>query len=63
MQLQGLDTRWQIGRTLYELAELSLARADPVEARDYFSRAYAAFEEMGAVPDMTRTKAALESLG
>ena len=60
---EGLDTRWQIGRTLYELAELSLARADPVEARDYFSRAYAAFEEMGAVPDMTRTKAALESLG
>ena len=59
---EGLDTRWQIGRTLYELAELSLSQANPVEARGYFSRALTAFEEMGALPDMTRTKAALESL-
>jgi tetratricopeptide (TPR) repeat protein len=59
---EGLETRWQIGRTLYELAELARAKADPIEARSYFSRAYAAFEEIGAVPDMTRAKAALESL-
>jgi tetratricopeptide (TPR) repeat protein len=59
---QGLDTRWQIGRTLYELAEVALGRTDPAEARDYFSRALAMFEEIGAVPDVTRTQAALESL-
>ena len=60
---QGLDTRWQIGRTLYELAEVALGRADPAGARDYFSRALAEYEEIGAVPDIARTRAALESLG
>ena len=59
---EELDTRWQVGRTLYELAELARAKANPIEARAYFSRTLAAFEEIGAVPDMTRTKAALESL-
>jgi tetratricopeptide (TPR) repeat protein len=56
---QGLETRWQIGRTLYELAELAQDRADLAGARDYFSRALAAFEEIGAVPDMARTQDAL----
>lgn len=59
---QGLETRWQIGRTLYELGELAQAQTDPVSARDYFSHALASFEEMKAVPDMVRTRAALESL-
>ena len=59
---QGLETRWQIGRTLYELGELAQAQTDPVSARDYFSHALASFEEMKAVPDMARTRAALESL-
>jgi tetratricopeptide (TPR) repeat protein len=58
---QGLDTRWQIGRTLFELAEVALGRSDPAEAHDYFSRALASFEEIGAVPDMARTQAALKS--
>jgi tetratricopeptide (TPR) repeat protein len=59
---RGLDTRWQIGRTLYELADLALAQSDPVKAGDYFARALVSFEEMKAVPDMARTQAALESL-
>ena len=59
---QGLDTRWQIGRTLYELAELALARADHTEARNYYSRALVAFENMGANPDADRTRDALRSL-
>jgi tetratricopeptide (TPR) repeat protein len=59
---RGLETRWQIGRTLFELAEVALGRSDPVEARDYFSSSLAAFEEIGAAPDMARTQAALESL-
>ena len=57
-----LETRWQIGRTLHELAELALARADTARARDYFSRALRAFEDMKAAPDTARTRAALESL-
>jgi tetratricopeptide (TPR) repeat protein len=59
---QGLETRWQIGRTLYELAELAVARADPTEAREYFSRALVAFEEIRANPDAVRTREALRLL-
>ena len=59
---EGLETRWQIGRTLLELGELAQARTDPVGARNYFSHALAMFEEMKAVPDMARTRAALKTL-
>jgi tetratricopeptide (TPR) repeat protein len=59
---EDLDTRWQIGRTLFELGELAQARSNPAGARSYFSRALAAFEEIGAAPDMVRTQAALGSL-
>jgi tetratricopeptide (TPR) repeat protein len=59
---QGLETRWQIGRAFYELAELALARADTAEARDYFSRALVAFEGIGANPDAVRTREALRTL-
>jgi hypothetical protein len=59
---QELETRWQIGRTLHELGKLAQARTDLVGARSYFSRAEAMFEEMKAVPDMARTRTALESL-
>jgi tetratricopeptide (TPR) repeat protein len=57
-----LETGWQFGRTLYELAELALARVDHTEARDYFSSALVAFEEIGANPDADRTREALKSL-
>lgn len=56
----GLNTKWQIGRTLSELGELAAAQTDAARARDYFTRALAAFEEMRAVPDVARTHAALE---
>jgi len=59
---EGLETRWQIGRTLRELGELAQAQGDVTAARDYFSRALAAFEAMQAVPDAERTRAILESL-
>jgi len=59
---QKLETRWQMGRTLFELAELALAQTNTAEARDYFSRALATFEEMRAVPDAARVRAALEAL-
>ncbi len=58
----GLHTRWQIGRTLYELGELAAAQANTVGARDYFARALAAFQDMRAAPDARRTEGALERL-
>jgi hypothetical protein len=57
-----LDTRWQAGRTLYELGELAAVQTNTAKAYDYFTRAQIAFEEMCAAPDAARTKAALEKL-
>ncbi len=59
---EGLGTRWQIGRTLFELGDLAGASAGPAEARGFFSRALEAFEEIGAGPDAERVRAALESM-
>ena len=59
---QGLETRWQIGRTFYELAELALVQKDTPEARGYFSLALVEFDDMGAVPDAERTRTALASM-
>jgi tetratricopeptide (TPR) repeat protein len=59
---RGLDTRWQIGRTFFELGELALAQKDSITARGHFSRALTMFDEMGAAPDAARTRAALEAL-
>lgn len=53
--------RWQIGRTLFALGELAVDRNQPAEARDFFTRALAAFEEMRAAPDIARTRAVLSS--
>lgn len=50
--LRGLDTRWQIGRTLFELGELAQTRGEAAGAREHFSRALTAFEELG--PPRTR---------
>jgi hypothetical protein len=51
-----MDTRWQLGRTLFELGEWALARADPAAAREYFAGALSEFETMGALPDVIRTR-------
>lgn len=58
----SLNTRWQIGRTLFELGELAAAQKAIATAREFFSRARVAFEEMRAAPDVARTQAALERL-
>lgn len=57
-----LGTRWQMGRTWRELAELAQDRQDTTQAQDYLSRALVAFEELGATPDATRIRVALEAL-
>jgi tetratricopeptide (TPR) repeat protein len=58
----GLDTRWQIGRTLFEMGELEAARGEKDSAQDHFSRAQEAFEAMKAMPNVEQTRRALESL-
>ena len=57
-----LGTRWQIGRTLFELGELSITQST-TKARQYYSQALGSFEEIGAGPNTERTRSALSSLG
>jgi len=56
---RGLNTRWQLGRTHFELGDLASDRAETTEATEHYSRALDLFEEMGAVPDAGRARAAL----
>jgi len=57
-----LGTRWQTGRTLLELAELALARSKKSKAREHFTQALAAFEELRALPDAEKARLRLDSL-
>ncbi len=54
---------WQIGRTLFEMGELARLRKEKEQARDYYSRALDAFEELHAAPYAALARAALENLG
>jgi tetratricopeptide (TPR) repeat protein len=58
-----LESHWQLGRALFEMGELELARSNGAAAREYYSRALAAFGTIQARPDAARTRAVLESLG
>jgi tetratricopeptide (TPR) repeat protein len=58
---QQLETRWQIGRTLFELGELSLTE-ESMDAREQFSLALSAFETMSALPDAARTREKIATL-
>ena len=53
---------WQIGRTLFEMGELARARNEKEQARDHFSRALMAFEELHAAPYAALSRAALENV-
>ena len=55
-----LRARWQIGRTLFELGELHRSRSQE-KAREYYSQALGAFEEMQAVPYAERTRLAMNN--
>jgi len=58
-----LGTRWQIGRTLFELGELKLAQSEEkAKAIEYYSQALGSFQEIQAMPNAERTRAALNSL-
>jgi tetratricopeptide (TPR) repeat protein len=58
-----LGTRWQIGRTLFEIGDLDLGRGDRASAKENFALALEAFDAMKAMPDLERTRAALATLG
>lgn len=53
---------WQIGRTLFEMGELARLQKQIEQARDYYSRALSAFEELHAAPYAARARAAIENL-
>jgi tetratricopeptide (TPR) repeat protein len=58
-----LGTRWQIGRTLFELGELNLEGSQKeTKAREYFAQALGSFEEIQATPNAERTRSILSSL-
>ena len=58
-----LGARWQIGRTLFELGELKLAQSEEkAKAIEYYSQALGSFQEIQAMPNAERTRAALNSL-
>lgn len=57
-----LDTRWQLGRTLFEMGELAVTRSDPVAARQHYQRALGEFEALQAMPDVERAQGALQTL-
>ena len=60
--LNPIDTRWQIGRTLFELGDLALRQDDLDSARTYFSQALAHFEELRATPYIERTRSRMAQL-
>jgi len=59
---QQLGTRWQIGRTLFDLGEMSTELGKMGEAKEYFSQALSAFEVMGARPFVNKTLEHLDCL-
>lgn len=59
---EEIGTRWQAGRTDYELGELARARQDHLAAREHYRRSLAAFEELRAAPDAARTRWMLATL-
>ena len=59
---KDFDAHWQIGRTYCELAKLELARSDNKSAHDHYQQALAEFERIQALPDLKRTRAALETV-
>jgi hypothetical protein len=53
---EGMNARWQIGRTQVELAELNRARGNADAAESHFAAALAEFKALGAAPDHERTR-------
>ena len=52
---------WQIGRTFFDMGELAKAQGKIDKARDHFSRALSAFEQLRAAPYAERARLALRA--
>jgi DNA-binding SARP family transcriptional activator len=52
-----IGAAWQVARTLSELGELALARDDREDAARLFEDAVGRFDELGAIPDASTTRA------
>lgn len=61
-QFAGQGMRWQAGRTLLELGELTRSSGDENGARAYYTQALAEFSALGAKPDIERSRALLAAL-
>jgi tetratricopeptide (TPR) repeat protein len=59
---QSLGTRWQLGRTIYELGHLAMARKNIPTARRHFNDALMEFEKMKAAPNAERVRVILTQL-
>jgi tetratricopeptide (TPR) repeat protein len=57
-----LNTRWQLGRTYAEMAELAHDQAKDEKARGLYVKAIDAFEAMGAAPDLKRAQDAVSRI-
>lgn len=57
-----LETRWQAGRTLFELAHVENAQQNVSAASDYLAQSLNLFQAMRATPDVERTRAAMALL-
>jgi tetratricopeptide (TPR) repeat protein len=55
---QKLETRWQAGRTLFDLAEVLAAQDRKHEAVEYYNQAIEEFEAMQAKPFINQVRAA-----
>lgn len=59
---EQLGARWQIGCTHDELGELARTQNEFEKARDHFTLALAAFEELRAAPEVEKTRVVLNEL-
>lgn len=55
-----LDTRWQCGRTQFEMGKSAQSRGEISAANKAFAEGLKYFEELGAKPDQARVLNALE---
>lgn len=56
---RSMDAGWQIGRTIFELGELSRAKGELVRARAHYAEALHHFDRMNARVDATRVRQAM----
>jgi tetratricopeptide (TPR) repeat protein len=58
----GLGMRWQLGRTLAEMAELELTKENIDSAKEYFKGASSAYKEINARTDLNKIQDQLKEM-